>query len=682
MNTLATIKKYRHRDVDWLSFNDRVLQEAQDKSNPLYERIKFLAIFSSNLDEFFKVRVSQLRQIKRVEKGLRKRLSLKPNKTLKKILERVQELQEEFGQTFTQEILPGLQHHGIFLIERAQFTTEQDEHLAHYFDQQIKESLSIRHSDEVDHLYFEDGQLYLTVVFHEEERQPAFVSVPAKEVGRFVEIPSKDGNHYITYLEEVIKQNLHKVFPDNAIENMYVIKLSRDAELYLDEEYEGELAQQIYNSLSQRSKGQPTRLLYDSRMPKEALKQVRKILGLGKIDMIPGGKHHNFSDFFGFPNPTSNPALHDEALPQLPHLAFEQESDYFKLISKKDQILHLPYQTFEYLQDWVHQAATDPAVKSIKISLYRVAKRSALAEALLLAIEKGKEVTIFVEAQARFDEKNNLKWGKIFEEKGAKVLYSIPNIKVHSKILLIERAEHDQYVHYAYIGTGNFNAKTAKLYCDHGLFTKHPKITGELKQVFEVLERKIILPKVKHLLVSPFTTRTTFEALIQNEIDTAQAGKAARIVIKMNSLEDHRMIDHLYRASQAGVEIELIVRGFCCLIPQVPGLSDHIQVTSIVDRFLEHARVYLFHNGGSEKMYIGSADWMTRNLDRRVEVLTPILDNDIFVEMKEILDLQLSDNVKARIIDDSSENSYVNNSQQRIRSQHAIYEYIKHKHNL
>ncbi|MGB5820044.1 MAG: polyphosphate kinase 1 [Saonia sp.] len=683
MQDIAVVPKFKNRDIDWLSFNFRVLQEAADHTNPVYERLKFLAIFSANLDEFFKVRVSRLRQIKKVEKKLRKRLAVKPNKTLKIILAIVEEQQEKFGDIYRLEILPELAQHGIHMISEEDFNTSQQAYGFEYFEETIKEQLTVYRSDHLNPISFKDGQLYLAVVLEDKEKL-AFVTIPTDLLDRFVKLPSDTNAHCYTFLENIVAQNISKIFPEKTIQACYSIKISRDAELYLDDDYEGELAQQIYDSLAKRQAGQPTRLLYDKAMPKEILTNLRKQLGLGKVDMMPGGKHHNFSDFFGFPNPDQNSLFHYDPQPALPHLCFDREQNYFELIGRKDRIIHFPYQSFSYLQDWIIQAAKDPLVKSIKISLYRIAKKSDLTDALLTALENKKEVIIFVEAQARFDEENNLKWGKIFEENGAQVLYSIPNIKVHSKILLIEREAANEIIRYAYIGTGNFNAKTAKIYGDHGLFTANPSITGDLFQVFEVLQRKLILPKVTQLLVSPFNTRTKLIELIAREISHAHAGHSAKIILKMNSLEDEVMIDQLYRASAAGVQIRLIIRGFCRLVPEIAGLSENIVVSSIVDRYLEHGRIYVFHNKGEEKMYMGSADWMTRNLDKRIEVLTPILDTDVFKELKDILSLQLQDNVKARYLDQEATNAYIEpeKDQPKIRSQYAIYEYLKNLHTL
>ncbi|WP_394747708.1 polyphosphate kinase 1 [Spongiimicrobium salis] len=671
--------KYKSRDVDWINFNGRVLQEAMDQTNPLYERIKFLAIFSSNLDEFFKVRVSKLRQIRKVKKSIRKPLALKPNKTLKAVLEEVQLQQEKFGAIFKEHILPELSEKGIHLLEHDAYNEEQLQMLDVFFKKNIASELQPIHDTEISPETLEDSALYLVVTFKNTEKL-VFIPIPSTSFDRFIALPSVEEGHYsYAYLEDVLKVNSQSLFPEDEIEAQYNIKISRDAELYLEDDYEGEWIQQIYQSLEKRDTGQSTRLLFEPEMPKAVQKKIRHLLDLGKIDMVLGGIHHNFSDFFGFPRLLENPELFYEPLPQLKQQVFEQANSIFDLIAVKDRILHFPYQHFSYLEQWVMQAAHDTEVLSIHISLYRVAKDSLLTTALLNALDNGKEVIIFVEAKARFDEENNLAWGQVFKERGGKVFYSFPNIKVHSKIMLIQRKSPGGTQGFAYIGTGNFNAKTAKLYCDHGLFTAHPQITTDLEQVFKVLRREIIVPKLKVLLVSPYNTRLQFEHCIQEEIDNANSGLHAEINIKMNSLEDKGMINWLYKASNAGVKIKLLVRGFCCLIPGIPGMSENIEVRSIVDRFLEHDRVFLFHHNGKEKMFMGSADWMTRNLDRRIEVLTPILDPDVFGELKDILQLQFSDNQKARRITKEGQNPYVemNEGENPIRSQYAIYHYLK-----
>ncbi len=444
---------------------------------------------------------------------------------------------------------------------------------------------------------------------------------------------------------------------------------------------EGELAEKIYESLSQRKVGQPTRLLYDSKMPKTVRKNLRKSLGLGKIDMVAGGTYHNFHDFFAFPDPTDNPDLHAPKLEPINHKALHGCTDYFQVIAEKDELVHFPFMSFDYVQNFLDQAANDEQVVEIKISLYRVADESALTTALLRALKNGKKVTVFVEAKARFDEENNIKWGRIFEDNGARVIYSYPRIKVHSKVMLIHRQE-KKLRRYAYIGTGNFNAKTSMIYCDHGLFTAHNAITKDLHRVFRVLQGELIIPRAKKLLISPFTTRRVFTKLIHQEIENAELGKPAYIHAKMNQLEDPDMVQLLYKATQAGVDIDLIVRGFSCLVPGLNDTSEKIRMTSIVDRFLEHGRIYKFCNDGEPLMFMGSADWMSRNLDRRIEVLTPILDKDLFEELDHILQIQFADNTKARKHTPEENNPMVEHTgdDKPVRSQHEIYDYLKNLH--
>jgi polyphosphate kinase len=673
--------EYKHRDLNWLSFNERVLQEASDSRNPLYERIKFLAIFSSNLDEYFRVRVSQLRQIKRVEKSIRKKLALRPNKITKEILEQVKIQQDKFGEIYHKEIIPELAENGIFLLEAENYNKKQKQIARGYFKEHVKDHLKIITSsfEAPTDLFLENNLPYFAVTFSNEDLL-GLVSIPSVECSRFIEIE----DNTITFLDDIIRNEMPYLFPDQKITGIYEVKLSRDAELYIEDEFNGVLAEKIYDSLAQRTDGQPTRLLYDAAMPQEIQKKIRKLLKLGKIDMMPGGRYHNFTDFFSFPDPTNNPTLHTKKLRPIKHRVLEKAKDYFKVIAKKDQAVHFPYMSFNYVERFIKQASNDPDVEAIKISLYRVADESNLTNCLLQALKNGKQVTVFVEAKARFDEENNIIWGRKFEEKGANVIYSYPKIKVHSKILLVIRREEDKLKNYAYIGTGNFNSKTAKIYCDHAIFTADKYITRELSRIFSVLEGDLIVPREKRLFISPFSTRRKITLLIMNEIENALAGKKAAITAKMNSLEDPEIIEWLYKASNAGVKIRLLVRGFTCLIPGVKGMSENIYMTSIVDQFLEHGRIYIFENGGDEKIFFGSADLMTRNLDRRIEVLAPIEDKKLAQEFKDILDIQLQDNVKARIQDKEETNTYVSpkKGEKQIRSQVEIYNYLKEKHRI
>ncbi|EDP98587.1 polyphosphate kinase 1 [Kordia algicida OT-1] len=662
-----TSSEYYHRDLSWLRFNHRVLQEASDKRNPLYERIKFLAIFSSNLDEFFKVRVSAIRQIKKLDKGLRKKLITKPNKLLRKIKKEVNQQQEEFGRIFQTQIIPELQQEGITLVDHTQFSTTQQQFAKAYFQEKFAEKWNPNNNiSSDDELFIENEQLYLASVHND---QLVVFKIPSNSP-RFIVFPSEDDTYYITFVDDILKYNLTEIYPENTF---YSLKVSRDAELYIDNEYSGNLLEKIKDSLSNRNTGQVTRMLIDQNASEELLDALKDELNTNDTDVVLGGTYHNFKDFFGFPNPTGK----ELSLPNLPPVRNKELSAYdslFTAISDKDRLLYFPYESYDHVAELLEEAAADQQVSKVKITLYRIAKESRLTKALIDATKNGKDVTVFMETKARFDEQNNIKWGKILEEEGAKVIYSYPGIKVHSKVLCIERIENEKPVLYGYIGTGNFNEKTATLYTDFCLMTKDKKITSELLQVFQVLEREIIIPKSKKLLVSPFTTRSTFLELIDNEIKNAKEGKEAYIILKLNSIQDKRMIDALYEANNAGVKIDMVVRGICCLVPGIEGQSENIRIKSVLGQFLEHGRVYIFANGGEEKLYMGSADWMTRNLDHRIEVITPILDADIHQQLKSYVQWQLDDTVKARIMDAKQKNNYVKQDAKAIHSQQKTYE--------
>ncbi|MGO3181593.1 MAG: polyphosphate kinase 1 [Aequorivita sp.] len=670
--------KFYHRDLSWLRFNHRVLQEAADERNPLYERIKFLAIFSSNLDEFFRVRVSDIRQIKHLEKPLRKKLITKPNKVLKEIKKQVDIQQNEFGNIFNDEITPQLAAEGIHLIAFENFSEEQKNIAVSYYEESLRQITKMsRHSSNEEHSVFVENEwLYLAAQTSKDEF--FLVEIPETEP-RFFVFPSEDEKTFhITFLDDILKYNLQKEFSKEMETAFHSLKISRDAELYIEDEFSGNLMEKIKSALPKRDTGQATRILIDPAMPKDFREVLKKALDVNHTDVVLGGRYHNFKDFMKFPNPTDK-KLNNEKLPPLPHPVMKNCQSLFAEIDKKDQLLHYPYQSFDPVIKLMQEAAGDPLVKTIKMTIYRAADESQLNDAIALAAKNGKDVTIFIEVKARFDEHNNLKWGAIFRENGARVIYSYPDIKVHSKILYIEREVEGKTKRYAYIGTGNFNENTAKRYTDFGLMTSYKKITKDLKKVFMVLERDMIVPKTKELLVSPFTTRERFTALVEKEIALANADKKGLIILKMNSLQDKGMIKELYKASNAGVEVRLLIRGMCSLVPGIKGQSENIYITSIVDRFLEHGRVYLFGNDGDEKIYVGSADWMTRNLTHRIEVVTPILDKDHKKTMRDLINIELADNVKARIVDAEQKNEYVKNSEKPLQSQLAIYEYFKGK---
>ncbi|MUU77801.1 polyphosphate kinase 1 [Winogradskyella endarachnes] len=664
--------KVFHRDLSWLRFNHRVLQEASDKRNPLYERIKFLSIFSSNLDEFYKVRVSDIRQIKNLKKPFRKKLITKPNKVLKEINKQVDIQQQEFGKIFKEQIIPDLKAENIHLINHNQFSTSQQQIALDYFENQLISQLNLESSFySLDASVFVENENSYLVAFLERKFQ--LIKIPKSE-SRFFSFPEENGNHFITFIDDILRHALSNAFNEDV--TYYAIKISRDAELYIEDEFSGDLMKKIKASLPNRETGQPTRILIDSEMPKKERESLKTLLDVSIADFILGGNYHNFKDFYSFPNPTDK----DFSYPifkQIEHSKLSKANYIFDVIDEKDQLLHYPYHSFTPVIQLLETAANDPTVSTIKMTMYRLADESRLNTALAKAAKNGKNVIIFIEVKARFDEENNIKWGQIFKENGATVIYSYAEIKVHSKIIYIEREIEDKTKRYALISTGNFNEKTSKIYSDFSLITANKKITKDINKVFLVLQGITIIPKTKLVVVSPFKTRQTFENLIQNEIDIAKNGNNAYIILKMNSLEDKKLISKLYQASNAGVQIKLIVRGICCLIPGIKNQSENITITSIVDRYLEHSRVYIFGNNKKEVMYIGSADWMTRNLNHRIEVLTPILDADIHKTIRDIITLQLNDNTKARRIDKQQNNIYVSSTNKDIRAQYATYNYIK-----
>ena len=652
---------YIERDITWLYFNERVLQEAKDPSVPLYERLKFLAIFSSNLDEYFRVRVAQMRSFRKLKKQTRRKLKVKPNRTLKQIHRIVHDQQIEFGRVFREEILPQLEERGVRLLRKADMSSEQRDAACDYFKKEVKEHIQLSGPLTENPPFLANRGLYLIVQFKNDEL--GVVSIPTDKVSRFYELPRDvEGKHCITFLDDVLRVCLNDVFPKKSIRGAWSIKMSRDAELYIGDEQVGDLIDKIRGRLTVRDDGLPTRFLYDTTMPEAVLTRLQQAFKLQDDDLVPGGRYHNFHDFFGFPDPLADPSLHNEALPPLPHPAFEGSDDLMGLIRQRDRILHFPYQRYDYIPRLIREAADDSGVESIKITLYRVAKDSDVGHALLYAIERGKRVVVFVEAKARFDEQSNLDWGERLKKAGAQVLYSYPDIKVHTKLLVINATDpedEDETRYVTYIGTSNFNEKTAALYTDHALLTAHPGIGRDVGQVFRVLERRILMPRLDHVLMAPFNLRSRFEEMIDREIALARTGRSAYLVIKMNSLEDRGMIEKLYDASRAGVRVRLLIRGICSLVPGVPGQSENIKITSIIDRFLEHARIYIFGNNGDEEMYIASADWMGRNLDRRVEVAAPIYDPTVYQELRQLIDFQLKDNTKARRIQIDQTNPYV-----------------------
>ncbi len=677
---------YIHRDISWLSFNYRVLQEAKDVSVPLIERLKFLAIYSNNLDEFFRVRVANHRNLLRVNKKTQKKLDFDPKKIMKEILKIVNEQQEEFSRIFEDEITPELRRHNIHLLRRLDLNEEERDFVENYFfDNLLPFVQPVLLVKKKIRPFLNNAALYLTVWLKEkDDPQPkdryAIIKIPSDHLPRFVNLPNKNGQHHIIMLDDIVRHSVKWLFPGYNIIDTFSIKLTRDAELYIDDEFSGDLIEKIKKSLGKRNVGPASRFVYDRTMPGELLQFLKDSFDLGKYDLFPEGRNHNNFDFFKFPD-FGYQHLKNNPLPPLPYLPLEEAENFWASIREKDHLVHVPYHSYESVVLFFEKAARDPKVTHIKIVQYRVAKQSRIMAALMDAVKAGKQVSVFIEVKARFDEEANLVWGERLEAAGVNVNYSFPGVKVHSKLALIRREEEGGAKLYAYLSTGNFHEVTAKIYSDLGIFTADERLTKESARVFSFLETvKMPQQSFEHLLVGQFNLRDGLEECIDKEISNAKKGKKAACILKMNSLQDQRMIQKLYEASQAGVKIQLIVRGICSLVPGIKGVSENIEVISIVDRFLEHARIFLFHNEGHETIYLSSADWMVRNLSYRIETIFPIYDKEIRQTIKDILRIQLEDNVKARIIDKHNQNNYKkDNIDLAVRSQIETYYYIKRK---
>lgn len=676
-------KKIINRELSWLSFNHRVLQEAMDPTVPLVERIRFLGIFSNNLDEFFKVRVASVKRALDYQIITKDVMGGKPLKILGKIQESVLHLQNQFDVAY-QEVLNGFEKENIYIINENKLSAEQGVFVRDYFHREVLPILSPIMLHNLDHIpRLTDKTIYLAVhltgAHADLGKEYALIEVPAGEVPRFFVLPQVDEKQYIILLEDVIRYCLKDVFAIFKFDKFeaYTIKLTRDAELDIDNDLSTSFLEKIAQSVFERKKGQPVRFIYDKEIPKDLLAFLINRLELDEEDnLIPGGRYHNFKDFMSFPNIGGDhmvyPPLQPTNHPRLkPHRSIIDE------IGKSDFLLHFPYHNFNQYINLIREAAIDPHVVSIKITLYRVAEVSRVITALINAARNGKEVTVIFELQARFDEKSNIKWSKKLQEVGAHVIFGVPGLKVHAKLTMISRREKRRLVHYACVGTGNFHEGNATVYFDSTMFTCDLRITSEVRKVFDFFEHPFRRFSYKHLCVSPLYMRRRMNALVENESKNALNGKNASIILKLNSLVDTDLINRLYRASNSGVKITLIVRGICSLIPGIPGLSENIEVISIVGRFLEHSRFLVFHNNGNELYYITSADWMARNMDHRVEVASPIYDPRLQKEIKKIINLQMSDNVKARNVTFHQDNKYrKTRSKKQINSQLEIYKKI------
>ena len=670
------------RELSWLSFNARVLQEAADENVPIIQRLRYLGIFSSNLDEFFRVRVAEIRRLIVVSSGGKRQ---RAKDLLETIQQQVSHLQREFD-TIQTRVMAALEKRHIYIVDESALNKNQLSFVEEYFAAQVLPALEpILLTDELAIPALADESLYLAVDLKTAEGdQYAVMEVPSDVLGRFVAIPKgKDpqGKVYIL-LDDVIRACLPRAFRgvfDIQSADAYCFKFSRDAELEIEASINESLIEKMASSLRQRRKADAVRFVYDATMPEPLLEHLRKRLGFGRYDsLIPGGRYHNSKDYIGFPN--AGPK-YLEFKPQTPIRIPELDAvdNIFTALREKDYLLYYPYHPFDYVVDVLKTAAIDPSVTAIKICLYRVASNSQIVDALINAQYNGKRVRVVVELAARFDEQANIAWSERLTEAGIEVIFGIPGLKVHSKLFLIDRMEQGKLVRYSHIGTGNFNEKTARLYTDFTLLTSDPVICEDVNQVFDFLKYNYRRPDYKQLLVSPHTSRTGIMELIDGEIKNAREGFRAQLFFKCNNLVDKQLTLKLYEASQAGVEIRLVIRGMCSLLPGVSGISENIQAISIVDRYLEHPRVYVAHNRGVPKYFIGSADLMTRNIDSRVEVICPVTDEAAQTLLQDVLDQQWNDNSKARVIDSKQANEMVVSSGRAtlVRSQETIHRYLQ-----
>ena len=685
--------RYFKRDVSWLSFNYRVLMEAEDASLPIYERIKFLSIYSSNLEEFYEIRVAEHRGVI-MKKNFVEESAAEAEETLAAITREVNRQQRDYYRIFYEQILPALNRQHIFLYQDEHPQPFHEDFVRDFFNEEVFPFLSpvMIQAGEI-RTFIRDRRLYLVIRMvkksdrlEDADDKPAYhyalMKIPFSKVPRFIELPPHEGKYYIMFIDDIIRANLHSVFPGYEIESCYSIKISRDADIYLEDEGKGSILEKIRKKVKKRKIGALSRFMYDQAMPADFLAFVCGAFGILPDDLVVGGRYNNLQDLSKLPNPAGKQLEQHPPLPmRIPYL--DEVGSIFKVIKKRDVMLHFPYESFDYLLRFLMEAAFDPKVDEIKITQYRVAENSAVINTLISAAQNGKKVTVFVELKARFDEENNMRTAERMEQAGIKIIYSIPGLKVHAKVAVILRKDNPEGAKrrdFAYLSTGNFNEKTAKIYADMALLTSQEAIITDINKVFAVLEGRLQAPTFRHLLVARFNMVPELQRMIQREIDHVQAGGKGRIILKMNGLHDQQMIDMLYRASEAGVEIDLIVRGICCLVPDQP-YSRNIRVTRIVDMFLEHARIWYFYNEGQDELFLTSADWMRRNLNRRIETAFPILDPEIKQEVIDILHIQLQDNVKACWLDSELHNCFKRErtTSSPVRAQLAIYDYLKKK---
>ena len=679
---------YFKRDISWLSFNYRVLLEALDEHLPLYERINFISIYSSNLEEFYKIRVAD-------HKAVASGATESDEETVQSARELVEEINHEVNRQlddrvriYEEKILPALRKNHIIFYQDRHVEPFHQQFIKDFFREEIFPYLQpVPVSKDKIVSFLRDNRLYLAIrLYPKENRNPAnrqpfyfVMKQPYAKVPRFIELPPRGNNYYIMFTEDIIKANLNLIFPGYDVDSSYCIKISRDADILIDDTASSaDLVAQLKKKVKKRKIGDVCRFVYDRAMPQDFLDSLIDAFHIHRDELVPGDKHLNLEDLRHLPNPNKSLRRIEKPQPMKLNILDEKES-IFNYVAQKDLLLYYPYHSFEHFTHFLYEAVHNPETREIMVTQYRVAENSAVINTLIAAAQNGKKVTVFVELKARFDEENNLATAEMMQAAGIKIIYSIPGLKVHAKVALVRRRglNGEKIPSYAYISTGNFNEKTATLYADSGLFTCNPVIVNDLHNLFRTLQGKEN-PVFHRLLVARFNLIPELNRLINHEIELTRQGKQGRIILKMNALQDPAMIDRLYEASQAGVEIDLIVRGICCLIPG-QEYSHNIRVTRIVDTFLEHARVWYFGNGGAPKLFLGSPDWMRRNLYRRIEAVTPILDPDLKQELIDMLSIQLSDKRKACFVDDRLRNRWKSSRPQKekVRSQYSFYEYLK-----
>ncbi|HJP64074.1 MAG TPA: polyphosphate kinase 1 [Mucilaginibacter sp.] len=668
---MATYQFY-NRDLSWLSFNGRVMEEAANESVPVLERIKFLSIFSSNLDEFYRVRMPVLRALEKLgnDKG----------DTLQQAKDAINAQQNRFGQILREQLLPLLIEQGIHLLYNIPFPDTIKKAVDEYFLSEVLAFLQPVKLQDDGTFFPGNNKLYLVVNATDASGTESLylVNIPSDELPRFFTV-KEEGKTYIVLLDDIIRYNLDRVLKGKTVKGCYSIKVTRDAELDLKDEYAGDLSEEIETQLRKRDFGLATRFLHEADMPLRILQTIIQKLSLQESIMTIGGRYHNLKDLFSLP--VNTPGTSYEAWPAIKHVTFDTVHDMRSVIAQKDVLINTPYQSYCAVLRFFNEAAINPDVKEIYITLYRVAANSRIVNALISAAKNGKSVQVMVELKARFDEANNLKWAKRMKDAGVKIIYSVTALKVHAKVALVKTLAGDRMVYTGLLSTGNFNETTAKFYTDHVLFTANPDLLREMELLFIFLAKRQKPQSFgqidfKHLLVAGFNLQHRFLELIDREITNARNGLPARITIKMNNLEEQVLISKLYEASQAGVKISLIVRSICCLVPGVEGMSENITIRRIVDRYLEHGRIFIFHNNGNEEIWLGSADWMNRNIYRRIEVCFPVYDETIKNQLKAIIDLQLRDNVQAVSLDENLENVKIDPSKPAIQAQYEIYKLL------